>query len=107
MAFLLIKVLELFTSEFKYLGIKVSKSAFILIPCLFLDGTSFKVERDGKLSGVKISHRVFYRADYMRYHLQWVAYKQKKSQFLRKWNGRILEFCFLCQDKCRSAKIDL
>ena len=49
-AYLLIKVLELFTSEFEYLGIKVSKkSGFILISHLFLDGTSFKIERNGKL----------------------------------------------------------
>ena len=44
-AYLLIKVLELFTSKFKYLGIKVSKkSDFYLILCLFMDGTFSKIE---------------------------------------------------------------
>ena len=48
--YLSIKILELFTSKFKYLGIKVSKkSNFYLILCLFLDGTFSKIERDGKL----------------------------------------------------------
>ena len=45
-----LKVLDLFTSEFEYLVIKVSrKSGFILILSLFLDGTSSKIKRDGKL----------------------------------------------------------
>ena len=49
-AYLLIKVLELFIFESEYLGIKVSKkSGFILILCLFLDDTFSKTERDGKL----------------------------------------------------------
>ena len=47
---LLIKLLELFTSEFKYRGIKVrKKSGFILVFCLFLGGTSSKTERNGKV----------------------------------------------------------
>ena len=49
-AYLLIKILELFTSKLKYHGIKVSrKSDFHLILCLFPDGTFSKIERDGKL----------------------------------------------------------
>ena len=49
-AYLLIKVLGFFSSEFEYLGMKVSKkNDFILILCLFLDGIFFKIERDGKL----------------------------------------------------------
>ena len=49
-AYFLIKILELLTSEFQYLGIKVSKkkTGFILISCLSLDSTSFKIERNGK-----------------------------------------------------------
>ena len=49
-AYLLIKALDLFTSELVYLVIKVSrKRGFILILCPFLDGTSSKIKRDGKL----------------------------------------------------------
>ena len=43
-AYLLIKVLDLFTSEFEHLVIKVSrKSGFVLTLCLFLGGTSSKI----------------------------------------------------------------
>ena len=49
-AYLLIKILELFTSEFKYLRIGVSKKdVFTLTLCLFLDGTSFEIQRGSKL----------------------------------------------------------
>ena len=45
-----LKVLDLFTSEFEYLVIKVSrKSGFILILCLFFRWHFFKIKRDGKL----------------------------------------------------------
>ena len=47
-AYLLIKVLDLFTSEPEYLVIKVSrKSGFDSV--FFLDGTASKLKRDGKL----------------------------------------------------------
>ena len=68
-AYLLIKVLDLFTSEFEYLVIKVCrKSGFILILCLFLDGTSSKMKRDGKLFRKRCQNftSVFYHADYMK-----------------------------------------
>ena len=48
--YLLIKFLDLFTSELEYLGIKVSKkSGFILILWFFVDDTFSKIKRDGKL----------------------------------------------------------
>ena len=49
-AYLLIKVLELLTSKFKYLGIKVSKKATFIWFWFFFSMTLFpKIERDGKL----------------------------------------------------------
>ena len=65
-SYLSIKVLDLFTSEIEYLVIKVSrKIGIISILCLFLDGTSSKIKSSLE-KGVKISHPVFYHADYMR-----------------------------------------
>ena len=63
--------------------------------------------------GFKISHPAFYHTNYMKVSsalacLGTKSKKQqilkKKSQFLRKWDGRIVEFCFLCQDKHRSDR---
>ena len=66
-AYLLIKVLDLLTSEFEYLVIKVSrKSGFILILYLFLDGISSKIKRDSKLFTKRASHPAFYHPDYMK-----------------------------------------
>ena len=47
-AYLLIKFLYLFTSEFEYLVIKVSRKRFWFC-VLFLDGTSSKIKRGCKL----------------------------------------------------------
>ena len=85
---LLIKVLDLFNSEVEYLVIQVSrKSGFILILCLFLDGFSSKVKKtvSSLEKGVKISHPVFYHADYMRISpaVAFLKTKQKKQQILK------------------------
>ena len=77
---------------------------------LYFDFMSFWIallQRQEKMvstleKGVKISHRVFYYSGYLRISpavacLQIKSKKQqvlKKSQFLRKRNCRILEFCF-------------
>ena len=92
-SYLLIKVLDSFTTEFEYLVIKVSKKGgFISILHLFLNDTFFKIEREGKLigKGTKISHPYSLTLIIWGYNLQWLAYKQKtksnrlkrKSQFL-------------------------
>ena len=70
-AYLLIKDLDLFTSEVNYLVTKVStKSGFILILCLFFRWHIFKDKKrwkafQGFKLGVKVSHLIFYHADYM------------------------------------------
>ena len=115
-AYPLIKVLELFTSEFGYLGIKVrEKSGFILILCLFLDDTFSKIERDGKLFRKRCKNFKSCTLSRWLYEdiscglliiiKQKVIDTKKKSQFLKKSNGGILEFCVLCQDKYRSPNI--
>ena len=79
-SYLLIKVLDSFTTEFEYLVIKVSKKGgFISILYLFLDDTFFKIEREGKLigKGIKISHPHSLTLIIWGYNLQWLAYKQK------------------------------
>ena len=85
---LIIKVLDLFNSEVEYLVIQVSrKSGFILILCLFLDGFSSKVKKtvSSLENGVKISHPVFYHADYMRISpaVAFLKTKRKKQQILK------------------------
>ena len=68
-AYLLINLLELFTSKFEYLGIKVRK-----IKRLYFDFMSFWIallQKQKKMEsslekGLKISHPVFYYAGYLR-----------------------------------------
>ena len=73
-ACLLIKVLELYTSEFEYLGINVSKkSGFILILCLFVDDTFSKIERDGKLFRKRCQNFIFRILSRWGYHLLWLV----------------------------------
>ena len=71
---------------------------------VFLDSTSSKIEKCGKLFRKRCQNftsRVLWRwlSEDITYSGLLINKKQKatgtkKSQFLRKWNGRILEFCF-------------
>ena len=81
------------------------KSGFILISCLFLNGTSLIVERDSKLFRRRCQNFTLRILSGWLYEditcsgllinkKQKTTDTKKKSHFLRKWKGRILEFCF-------------